>query len=141
MLSTVDPPADPSLKPEELPAPPKYNSDCAPLKAWKNSVNIKLTGDTFMFPDENHKVVYLYGLLEGKAIDQIQPYILPTSINLPNIAALWAIHDRAFVDPDPAGTAKRALRSLKQKTDLSTYVAEFSRLAAEVPWNDQAKLD
>ena len=33
------------------------------------------------------------------------------------------------------------MRVLKQKSDLSTYVAEFSRLAAEVPWNDQAKLD
>jgi hypothetical protein len=141
MLSPTDQPADPRPKPQELPAPPKYNGDRARLKAWKNSVNIKLTGDTAKFPDENHKLAYVYGLLEGKAMDQIQPYVLATGINLPNIAALLAILDRAFGDPDPAGTATRALRSLKQKADLSTYVAEFSRLAAEVPWNDQAKLD
>jgi hypothetical protein len=141
MLSPTDQPADPRPKPQELPAPPRYNGDRARLKAWKNSVNIKLTGDTAKFPDENHKLAYVYGLLEGKAMDQIQPYVLATGINLPNIAALLAILDRAFGDPDPAGTATRALRSLKQKADLSTYVAEFSRLAAEVPWNDQAKLD
>jgi hypothetical protein len=141
MLSPPEQQADPRPKPQDLPAPPKYNGDRARLKAWKNSVNIKLTGDAAKFPDENHKLAYVYGLLEGKAMDQIQPYVLATGINLPDIAALLAILDRAFGDPDPSGTATRALRLLKQKADLSTYVAEFSRLAAEVPWNDQAKLD
>ena len=141
MLSPADQPSERYPKPHKLPASPKYNCDRAHLKAWKNSVNIKLTGDTVKFPDENHKLAYVYGLLEGKAMDQIQTYVLATGINLLDIAALLAILDRAFGDPDPAGTATRALRSLKQKGDLSTSVVEFSRLAAEVPWNDQAKLD
>lgn len=55
---------------------------------------------------------------------------------------MLGILDRAFGDPDPVGTATRAFWALKQKnTDLSTYVAEFSKLAAEVPWDDRAKLD
>jgi len=74
-------------------------------------------------------------------MDQIQPYVFTTGINLPDTAALLAILDPAFGDPDPSGTATRTLRTFKQKADLSTYVAEFSRLAAEVPWNDQGKLD
>jgi hypothetical protein len=141
MLSPTEQQVDPRPKPQDLPPPPKYNGDRARLKAWKNSVNIKLTGDAAKFPDENHKLAHVYGLLEGKAMDQIQPYVLATGIDLPDIAALLAILDRAFGDPDPSGTATRALRALKQKADLSTYVAEFSRLAAEVPWNDRAKLD
>jgi len=141
MLSTTDQPADPRPKPQELPTPPKHTSDRARLKAWKNSVNIKLTGDTAKFPDENHKLAYVYGLLEGKAMDQIQPHVLATVIDLPHIAALLATLDRTFGDLDPVGTATRALRSLKQKGNLSTYVVGFSRLATEVPWNDQAKLD
>ena len=111
------------------------------MKALKNSVNIKVTGDVAKFPDNNHKLAYVYGLLEGKAMDQIQPYVLATGIDLPYIAALLAIRDRAFGNPNPAGTATRAVRALKQKAYLYTYVAEFSRLAAKVPWNDGTKLD
>lgn len=54
---------------------------------------------------------------------------------------MLAILERAFGDPDPIGIATRALRNLKQRNTVSTYVAEFSRLAAEVAWNDQAKLN
>ena len=71
MLSPADPPADPRPRLQELPPPPKYNGDHTSLKAWKIPVNIKLTGDTAKFPDDNHKLAYVYGLLEGKAMDQI----------------------------------------------------------------------
>ena len=85
---------------------------------------------------------HVYGLVEGKATDQIQPYVLPSGIKLVDVPTLFADLDRAFGDPDPVGTATRALRGLKQRnSDLSSYVAEFSRLAAEVPWDDRAKLD
>jgi hypothetical protein len=131
-----------TIKTQDLPAPPRFNGDRSRLKAWKNSVNIKLNGDAAKFPDAQHRLAYIFGLLEGKAADQIQPYVLPTGINLTDVPALLNILDRAFGDPDPVGTATRAFRALKQKnTDLSTYVAEFSKLAAEVPWDDRAKLD
>jgi len=141
MLSPTEQQADPRPKPRDLPPLPKYNGDRARLKAWKNSGNIKLTGDEAKFPDKNHKLAYVYGRLEGKAMDQVQPCVLATGIDLSHIAALLAILDRAFGGPDPSGTATRTLHALKQKANLSTYVAEFSRLAAEVPWNDRAKLD
>lgn len=66
-------------------------------------------------------------------------YVLDTGIKLDNDQALFAVLDRAFGDPDAVETATRAVR--QRNNDLSTYVAEFSRLAAEVLWNDQAKLD
>jgi hypothetical protein len=135
-------PASSHPKTQDLPAPPRFNGERSRLKAWKNSVNIKLNGDAAKFPDAQHRLAYIFGLLEGKAADQIQPYVLPTGINLTDVPAMLAILDRAFGDPDPIGTATRAFRALKQKnTDLSTYVAEFSKLAAEVPWDDRAKLD
>jgi len=142
-LATMAPTEAPTHpKTQDLPAPPKFNGDRTRLKAWKNSVNIKLNGDAAKFPSPQHQLAYVFGLLEGKASDQIQPYVLGTGINLTDIPALFAVLDRAFGDPDPVGSATRALRALKQRNnDLSTFVAEFSRLAAEVPWDDRAKLD
>jgi hypothetical protein len=135
-------PASSHPKTQDLPAPPRFNGERSRLKAWKNSVNIKLNGDAAKFPDAQHRLAYIFGLLEGRAADQIQPYVLPTGINLTDVPAMLAILDRAFGDPDPVGTATRAFRALKQKnTDLSTYVAEFAKLAADVPWDDRAKLD
>lgn len=129
-------------KTQELPTPPKFKGERSQLKAWKNSINIKLTGDAAKFPNNQHRLAYVYGLLDGEAKSQIEPYVLPTGINLADVAALTAILDRAFGDPDPVGTATRALRVLKQKNStLSSYIAEFSRLAADVPWDAQAKLD
>ena len=127
----------PSTKTQDLAAPPKFNGDRSHLKAWKNSVNIKINGDAAKFPTTQHRLAYIFGLLEGKAVDQIQPYVLPTGINLTDVPAMLVILDWAFDDPDPVGTATRAFRALKQKnTELSTYVAEFARLAAYVPWDD-----
>ena len=64
-------PSDPAsrTKTQELPAPPKYNGDRARLKGWKNSVSIKLNGDAAKFPDEQHKMSYVYVLLARKATD------------------------------------------------------------------------
>ena len=105
-------------------------------------MNIKLNGNAAKFPEAQHRLAYVFGLLEGKAADQIQPYVLPTGINLTDMPALLNVLDRVFGDPDPVGTATRAFRVLKQKnTDLSTYVAEFSKLATEVFWDNRAKLD
>jgi len=139
-MAPADTPAHP--KTQDLPAPPKFNGHRVRLKAWKNSVNIKLNGHTAKLPSPQHQLVYVFGLLEGKASDQIQPYVLGTGINLVDVPALFTVLERAIGDPDPIGSATRALRALKQRSnDLSTYLAKFSHLAAEVPWDDRVKLD
>ena len=59
-----------------------------------------------------------------------------------NIPALLNILQTAFGDPDPQGTVTRELRRLRQTNkEFSTYVAEFIRLSAIVPWDERAKLD
>ena len=111
VLANADP-ASSHPKTQDLPAPTRFNRERLRLKAWKNSVNIKLTGNDAKFLDVQHRLVYIFGLLEGKAADQIQPYVLPTGINLTNVPAMLAILDHAFGDPDPIGTATRAFRAL-----------------------------
>lgn len=43
-----------------------------------------------------------------------------------------------FGDPDEVATAERQLYSLRQRGSATGYVADFTRLAALVNWNDEA---
>ena len=80
------------------------------------------------------------GLLQGNAFAQIQPYILKTTINFSNVAALLNVLEAAFGDPDRTGTAERKLESLKQANrDFCTYYAEFSRHVANTQRSDAPK--
>ncbi len=61
---------------------------------------------------------------------------------LENLPALLEILQIAFVDSDPYGTATRELRKLRKTNNkFSTYVADFMRLLAIVPWDERAKLE
>ena len=105
-------------------------------------VNIKLTDNAEQFPSDQHRLAYIYGRLEGNSLAQVQPHITEEEITLANVPALLNILQTAFGDPDPQGTATRKLRRLRQTNkEFSTYVAEFIRLSAIVPWDERAKLD
>ena len=105
-------------------------------------INVKLTGNAEQFPSDQHRLEYVYSRLEGNALAQVQPYITVTGITLTNVAELLEILQTAFGEPDPQGTVTRQLRKLRQlNKEFSTYVAEFMRLLAKVPWDERAKLD
>lgn len=54
--------------------------------------------------------------------------------------ALIVILKTTFGDPNPKGTARRALNILKQgKGDFATYFTQFSWLIAKLKYNDTAK--
>ena len=105
-------------------------------------VNIKLTANAEQFPSDKHRLEYLYGHLEGNVLAQVQPHITATGIMLDNVPALLKILQTAFGDLDPQGPATRELRKLRQTNkEFSTYIADFIRLSAIVPWDERAKLD
>ena len=105
-------------------------------------INVKLTWKVEQLPLDQHRLAYIHGRLEGNALAQVKPYITATGITLTNVAALLEIFQTAFGDPDPQGTANRELRKLRQlNNEFSTYVAEFIRLSANVPWDERARLD
>ena len=101
-------------KPANISDPPKFFGKREDLEAFKNMVNIKLTGNAEQFPSDQHRLAYVYGRLEGNALAQIQPHITATGITLVNILALLDILQTAFGDTDPQGTATRELRKLRQ---------------------------
>jgi len=56
------------------------------------------------------------------------------------VEALITLLENGFCDPDRVRTAKRNLQSLRQKNrNISDYLADFQRYAAEASWNDAAK--
>ena len=132
----------PRQKPANIWDPPKFSGKREDLEAFKNMVNIKLTGNAEQFPSDQYRLAHVYGRLEGNALAQVQLHITATGITLANVPALLNVLQTAFGDPDPQGTATRELRKLRQTNKkFSTYVADFIRLSAIVPWDERAKLD
>ena len=141
LMATNTNPA-PRQKPANISDPPKFSGKREDLEAFKNMVNIKLTGNAKQLPSDQHRLLYVYGRLEGNALAQVQLHITEEGITLANIPALLNIVQTAFGDQDPQGTAIRELRRLRQTNKkFSNHVAEFIRLSAIVPWDERAKLD
>jgi Retrotransposon gag protein len=123
---------------EKVPDPPKYDGDRAALRPFITHLLLKLSSDHDLFPDEQKKLAYTIGRLEGPAFNHLLPYVRPGGVNLEDIAALVEVLETAFGDPDRMGSAERALENLRQgNRDFATYYAEFSRLVADVDWNSE----
>ena len=121
---------------EKIPDPPKYSGDRAALRLFLTHLLMKLSSDHDLFPDEQKKMAYTIGRLEGPAFNQLLPYVHPSGVNLEDTKALIEVLETAFGDPDRVGSAERALETLRQgNRDFATYYAEFSRLIADVNWN------
>lgn len=92
------------------------------------------------FPTENSKVLYAGSFLRDTAFLWFQPYVAsdhpPAWLNDFN---LFCKELRSmFGDPDEVATAERQLYNLRQRGSASAYVADFTRFAAVVNWNDEA---
>ena len=79
--------------------------------------------------------------LKGDAMDQVQSYVENDKVNLANLAALIVILDTAFGNPKRVAEAKSKLLILQQGAkEFVLYYAEFQRYAADVQWDEVAKL-
>jgi len=110
------------------------------LRPFLTTLHLKLC-EPGSVPDEQAKLRYAVGRLEGAALDQVTQYMRTDTIDLPDIGSLVATLEAAFGDPDRTGTAERKIRQLRQlNKDFSAYYAEFQRYAADVTWNDAARM-
>ena len=74
-------------------------------------------------------------------MDQVQSYVENDKVNLANLAALITILDTAFGNPNRVAEAKSKLSTLQQGArEFALYYAEFQRYAADVKWDEVAKL-
>ena len=67
------------------------------------------------------------GALEGRAINQLAPYVTGETVALASLEELIEVLELAFGDPDKAGIIQRELEKLKigAKDTFSSYFANF----------------
>ena len=68
----------PRQKPANISDPPKFSGKLEDLEAFKNMVNIKLTGNAEQFPSDQYRLAYVYGRLEGNCHNPRRPNPCPT---------------------------------------------------------------
>ena len=74
-------------------------------------------------------------------MDQVQSYVENDKVHLANLARLIAILDTAFGNPNRVAEAKSKLSTLQQGArEFTLYYAEFQHYAADVQWDEVAKL-
>ena len=117
--------------------PEKFDGTRSKLRAFLIQLRLKVA----TYPNKQAKLRLAINCLTGDAIDQVQSYMENDKVNLANLAALIAILDTAFSNPNRVAEAKSKLSTLQQGTrEFTLYYAEFQRYAADVQWDEVAKL-
>lgn len=125
---------------QQIDSPDKFTGDRKTYGTFKAQIRTKLVADEGMFRNEQHKMLFITNLLGGNAHKMIYPYLKNDRIDFDTIDDLWKVLDNAYDDPDRKGTAERELATLRQGTgEFSVYYSNFSRLMAELQWDDSAK--
>lgn len=128
-------------RPQKMSDPEKFDGTKDKLRPFLTQLSLKLS-ETGSFPDEQAKLRYTIGRLEGVALEQVANKVTPAGVNFESVEALLNVLTLAFDDPDRAATASQKLRTIRQKNrDFSEYYAEFQRYAADVNWDDAALLE
>jgi hypothetical protein len=102
----------PTLRAIELPHPPKYSGDRKELPNFISQVYLKLVGENGCFLNDQYKLHYIYGYLNGNAQNQIQPYIQTDKTSLDDVEALIKILEATFSDHDEVRMASGELDHL-----------------------------
>lgn len=142
IAATLQVAADNNARPriQRMSDPALFDGTREKLRPFLTTLHLKLC-EPGSFPNEQAKLRYTVGRLEGAALDQVTQYMRTDTIDLPDIGSLVATLEAAFGDPDRIGTAERKIRQLRQlNKDFSAYYAEFQRYAADVTWNDAARM-
>jgi hypothetical protein len=130
----------PTLRAIKLPYPPEYSGDRKELPNFISKVCSKLAGENGRFSNDQHKLRYIYGYLQGNAQNQNQPYVQTDKISLDDVEALIKILEAAFSNPDEVRMASGELDRLMQgNPEFSIYYAEFQCLMAILDYDSKAK--
>ena len=126
----------------QMPEPEKYDGDRTQLPIWKGKLFLKLS-EPGAFPDTQSKLRYTMGLLTGKASKLVASKVMSNgTVNFESLDLLIDSLNRAFGDPDPVGTAKRAVEQTFQRNKpFHEFLADISEHLAKLSWNDEAKKD
>ena len=140
--NTENPPKH-NFRSEKFPDPQKFNGARAELPGFLTQLRMKLEVNDDRFRNESAKVIYSISRLEGRALDQVVPLVNANqSAPFSSVDAFIAHLNASFGDPDPRGTARRELKTLKQGNgDFAEYYSQFLRIIAYLDYNESAKID
>lgn len=132
-----------SFRSEKFPDPEKFNGTRAKLPGFLTQLRMKLEVNHDRFRNESAKVIYSISRLEGRALDQVVPLVNSCpSAPFSSVNAFIAHLEASFGDPDPRGTARRELVTLRQGNgDFATYYSKFLRVISYLNYNEAAKID
>ena len=94
---------------ERIPIPEKFDGTRSKLKAVLTQLWLKVA----TYPDNQAKLRLAINCLTGDAMDQVQSYVENDKVNLANLAALIAILDTAFGNPNRVAEAESKLSTLQ----------------------------
>ena len=120
--------------------PDRFDGSRAELRAFKAAVENKIMGNAPLFPSIGSELAYIFGLLKGRAQDQVEAQRLPDgTLPFEKRQDMLRVLDQAFGDPDEKGTAQRRLRDIRQANrSFSDFYAEFQRYAPLSGFNAEA---
>lgn len=123
---------------EKIPDPERFSGkDRTKLRPYLAQLRLKAA----TFADEQAKLRLAVNTLSEEALDQVLPYVQDNRVDFPTLAALITVLENAFGDPNRVANAEYRLNTMSQGTrEFAAYYAEFVRYAAEVQWNEAAKL-
>ena len=87
---------------EHIPMPEKFDGPRSKLRAFLTQLWLKVA----THPNKQAKLRLAVNYLTGDAMDQVQSYVENDKVNLANLAALIAILDTAFSNPNRVAKAK-----------------------------------
>lgn len=129
---------------DKLPDAPMFDGTRDKLRSFVAQLRLKLFADTTRFPTPQLRLSYAINRCEGRAMEQLLPYIRDngTITGLDDVEDVISVLQTAFGDPDRAATARHKLQTLRQgNKEFSLYYAEFSRLVSDLDWDQRATMD
>jgi hypothetical protein len=141
MQNQLNAPKSPYTKEFKTGTPECFDGKSASqLRNFLTQVRLVFSAQPIKFSDDKNKIIYTASLLRGPAFTWIQPYLdmddPPVWMN--DFSLFTAEINTVFGDPDLASNNFRRLKRLKQTGSVTSYTAEFRRLASQVSWSDQA---
>jgi hypothetical protein len=143
-LLAQPPPDQQEGRGDKLPDAPMFDGTRDKLRSFVTQLRLKLFSDASRFPTARLRVSYAISRLEGRAMEQLLPYIRDNGqiVNLEDVEHVISILQTTFGDPDRAATARHKLQALRQgNKEFSVYYAEFSKLVSELDWDERATMD
>lgn len=136
---------DPSPALASFPDPEIYTGDPDKLQPWLVQMSLKLSVNYHIYDTERLRLYYAFMRLGGHAARLVAPYISlednqdGANVDFRTYHDLVRVLQRTYGDPNPRGTAQRAISRLRQKgSSFQSYCAEFQRLAGDTGFDEEA---